>query len=75
MKPARPENWEEIRQRVEAEPGVIAAAPIVEMEGMIRTGRSLNGVMVHGVLPEAEQSVSGQYRQLRSGRPECLDID
>jgi len=53
------DNWEEIRQRVEAEPGVIAAAPIVEMEGMIRTGRSLNGVMVHGVLPEAEQSVSG----------------
>jgi lipoprotein-releasing system permease protein len=54
------DNWAEIQRIVEAEPGVIAAAPIVEMEGMIRTGRSLNGVMVHGVLPEAEQSVSGK---------------
>lgn len=54
------ENWQEIRQRVEAEPGVLAAAPIIEMEGMIRTGRSLNGVMIHGVLPEAENSVSGR---------------
>ena len=53
------ENWAEIQRIVEAEPGVIAAAPIVEMEGMIRTGRSMNGVMVHGVLPEAEQFVSG----------------
>jgi lipoprotein-releasing system permease protein len=53
-------DWSQVRDRVEAEPGVIAAAPIIEMEGMVRTGRSLNGVIVHGVLPEAEQSVSGR---------------
>jgi lipoprotein-releasing system permease protein len=29
------------------------------MEGMIRTGRSLTGVLVNGVLPEYEQDVSG----------------
>lgn len=54
------ENWSQVQQRILAEPGVTAAAPLIEMEGMIRTGRSLNGVLVHGILPEAEKSVSGR---------------
>jgi lipoprotein-releasing system permease protein len=53
-------SWNQVQERITAEPGVIAAAPLIEMEGMIRTGRSLNGVLVHGVLPEAEKSVSGR---------------
>jgi lipoprotein-releasing system permease protein len=54
------QDWEQVRERIETEPGVIAAAPLIEMEGMIRTGRSLNGVVVHGVLPQAERLVSGR---------------
>ena len=46
-------EWREIRDQVEAEVGVVAAAPLIEMEGMVRTGRSLNAVMVHGVDPVA----------------------
>lgn len=54
------EDWGEIQQRIIEEPGVTAVAPVIEMEGMIRTGRSLNGVLVHGVLPQAEKLVSGR---------------
>ena len=35
-------------------PGVAAAAPFVQMEGMIQSGRDLLGVMVHGVDPAYE---------------------
>lgn len=54
------DDWRELQERINENPGVVAAAPIVEMEGMIRTGRALTGVLVHGVLPQAEQAVSGQ---------------
>ena len=54
------DDWEDTRGIVREVPGVIAAAPLIEMEGMIRTGRSLNGVLVHGVHPQSEQSVSGR---------------
>jgi len=53
-------DWTEVQQMIYEEPGIIAAAPLVEMEGMIRTNRSLHGVLVHGVLPQAELSVSGR---------------
>ncbi len=65
-------DWREVQNRVSAEPGVIAAAPIIEMEGMIRTGRSLNGVLVHGVLPETELSVSGRTVNFVAGDLDVL---
>jgi len=68
-------NWGQVRERIEAEPGVTAAAPLIEMEGMIRTGRSLNGVLVHGVLPQAEQSVSGRTVNFIQGSLDVLRPD
>lgn len=53
-------DWTGVRERIEAEAGVVAAAPLIEMEGMVRTGRSLNGVLVHGIDPQAEQAISGR---------------
>ena len=53
-------DWEPVRDRVMAEPGVAAAAPLVEMEGMIRTGRSLTAVLVNGILPQDEAALSGR---------------
>jgi lipoprotein-releasing system permease protein len=54
------EDWSGIRDEIMSEDGVIAAAPLVQMEGMIRTDRSLNAVLVHGILPEQEAEVSGR---------------
>jgi lipoprotein-releasing system permease protein len=56
----RLDDWRQAEQRISAENGVVAAAPFVEMEGMIRTGRSLTGVLVHGVDPDVENAVSGR---------------
>ena len=53
------DDWPQVRAEMMRETGVIAAAPFVQLEGMIRTGRSLNAVLVHGILPDEEALVSG----------------
>jgi len=53
-------DWRSLRDTVLAEEGVIAAAPYVAIEGMVRTGKGLRGVLVNGVYPEFEQAVSGR---------------
>ena len=55
----RVDDWQKLYVDIVATPGVVAAAPVIEMEGMIRSGRTLTAVMVNGVLPEYEQKVSG----------------
>jgi lipoprotein-releasing system permease protein len=65
-------DWDRVQRDISTEPRVIAAAPIVEMEGMIRTGRSLTGVLVHGVLPEAENNVSGRTINFVEGSLDVL---
>lgn len=66
------QDWQAVQSRVQSEPGVIAAAPLIEMEGMIRTGRSLNAVLVHGVLPEAEQTLFGSSVNFVAGSLDVL---
>ncbi|MFT5501543.1 MAG: lipoprotein-releasing system permease protein, partial [Woeseiaceae bacterium] len=33
------EDWQQLRRKMSAAPGIVAAAPVIEMEGMIRTGK------------------------------------
>ena len=54
------DDWADVRETVLATDGVQAAAPFVEMEGMIRRGRELHGVLVNGVDPDLEVDVSGR---------------
>ena len=53
------EDWRTLREEIIAEPGIAAAAPYIGMEGMIRSGGTLNAVLISGVLPELESAVSG----------------
>ena len=50
----RTTDWRTLVERVSTHPGVAAAAPVVEMEGMIQSGGELRAVMVHGVDPDFE---------------------
>jgi len=52
------EDWRDLRVRIEAHPEIAAAAPLVEIEGMIRSGRELRAVMAHGIDPEYEQALA-----------------
>ena len=61
-------NWRPDLERLERFPGVVGAAPYIEEQGMlIRNDRS-SGVMLRGVLPDAEQRVVDLSPHLLSGR-------
>ena len=68
----RLDNWQDVRQKMTARDDIVASAPIIEMEGMIRTGRSLTGVLVNGVSPEHEQDVSGRTINFLDGSLQIL---
>jgi len=55
----RTHDWRQLVTDVEADEGVAAAAPVVELEGMIQSGRDLTAVLVHGVDPAFEDALSG----------------
>jgi lipoprotein-releasing system permease protein len=65
-------RWRALRDEVAAEPGVAAAAPFVVMEGMIQSGRDLEPVMVHGIVPEYESAMSGDVINLLEGSLQSL---
>ena len=67
--------WPQVREQMLLEPGVVSAAPVVQMEGMIRTNRSLNAVLVNGILPELEALVSGRTINFVEGDFEVLTAD
>jgi len=72
------DSWPQVREEMLREAGVVAAAPLVRMEGMIRTNRSLNAVLVNGILPEQEAEVSGRtinfVRSIVLGRFLALEL-
>ena len=65
-------DWQALREEVASEPDVAAAAPFVQMEGMIQSGRDLQPVMVHGIVPEFEAAMSGDVINLLEGSLDSL---
>lgn len=68
----RVDNWEDLRQRLESVPEVQAAAPWVELEGMIRAGRDLKPVIVNGIDPNFEAGIAGQSVRFELGELDDL---
>ncbi len=66
------ENWDALARQVVAQPGVQAAAPFIQMEGMIQSGRDLVAVLIHGVQPDYEKNLSGDMVHLVEGSFDVL---
>ncbi len=69
---AEPIPWDEIVADVTRFDGVQAAAPYVEVEVMLASGRTLSGALLNGVLPEFERAISAVDRHMREGGLEAL---
>ncbi len=65
-------DWVGIVQAVAQHPRVSAAAPYVQAQGMLAFDQQVRGVMVRGVVPEAEEKVADFARHMKSGRMESL---
>jgi len=61
------EDWQQLVAEVSAQPGIAAAAPIVQMEGMIQASGELFAVLVHGVDPYYEEPLSGAMINMVEG--------
>lgn len=60
-------DWRSLQSTILEHPGVAASAPLVPMEGMIQSGRELRAVLVHGVEPEFEKTLSEPPLNLLEG--------
>ncbi|MBT8088514.1 MAG: lipoprotein-releasing ABC transporter permease subunit [Gammaproteobacteria bacterium] len=65
-------RWPALVEVIQAESGVAAAAPFVQMEGMIQSGRTLHAVLVHGVDPLYETALSGAMMNMVEGSLDAL---
>lgn len=69
------QDWQAIDEQVQQHPRVLAAAPFIKGQGMVTGGGNVRGVLLNGVLPEQEKTVSiierhmvdGSLQDLKSG--------
>ena len=62
-----PTSWLTVRDSLAGYPGVAAAAPYVELEAMLASGRELSGAVLAGVDPRMEAEISEVEQHMRSG--------
>jgi lipoprotein-releasing system permease protein len=61
-------NWPQVLEIVEQHPEVRAAAPYVNGQGMVSLNESVQGVMVRGILPDAEQRLTALGDKMKKGK-------
>jgi lipoprotein-releasing system permease protein len=69
-------DWESIAKIATRHPQVMAAAPYIDAQGMLSYNQVVQGVMVRGILPDAENNVAdfadrmamGELNQLVAGK-------
>ncbi len=68
-------NWAGTVQAVSRHPKTLAAAPYVEAQGMLVFDQQTQGVMVRGILPEAEDKVADFAQHMKAGQLSDLRDD
>ena len=68
-------DWKPVLTSVSRYPEVNAAAPYVNGQGMLSFNDSVQGIMVRGILPEAENSLTGLDAKMKSGSLSNLRAD
>lgn len=61
------DDWRSLATELEAHPGVAAAAPFIQLQGMLTHNGSVAPVLVSGVIPDAEAQVSIIEDHMESG--------
>lgn len=65
-------DWPRKLQRLAAEPGVIAGAPYIKSNGMLRAGTAVKAAEVRGIALESEQQISDFANYVASGQLQTL---
>jgi lipoprotein-releasing system permease protein len=65
-------NWESWQKKLQALPKVLAAAPFVAGQGLLRMGDQISGVEVQGILPQAQNRVIQLAQKVKQGSLDSL---
>ncbi len=65
-------DWERVAAKAAANPEVAAAAPYVMAQGLISHRQAVQGTIVRGVLPEAEDKVADIGMHMKTGKLDAL---
>lgn len=60
-------DWNSVMQQAVRHPRVQAAAPFVQEQGMLSFDQEVRGVMVRGILPDAEEKVADFEKHMKVG--------
>jgi lipoprotein-releasing system permease protein len=63
----RLQEWRPDEEKLSKFPGIVAAAPYIEDQGMVTHGSKAAGILIRGVLPDAERKVADLTPHLLSG--------
>ncbi len=64
--------WQQVAEQAARHKSVVAAAPYVAAQGMLSFDQTVRGVMVRGVLPDAEEQVADFNRYMRGSSMQAL---
>lgn len=65
-------GWQGVAEQAARHQAVVAAAPYISAQGMLSFDQAVRGVLVRGVLPEAEEKVAEFNRHMRGGNMAVL---
>ena len=68
-------GWESVAAQAGRQPGVLAAAPFVQAQGMLSHGQAVRGAMVRGILPDYEENVAAFRGHMKEGQFDSLQPD
>src|SRR5947207_6855292 len=60
-------DWQSVAQGAERQPHVLAAAPFVQGQAMLTSGRAVRGALIRGIDPQLEERVADFGRHMRAG--------
>lgn len=66
------QDWPAVARLTARHPGVRAAAPYVQQQGLLALGESVRGTVVRGILPADEDRVADFARHMKAGRLDDL---
>lgn len=68
MQKGQMQNWQQLAERIRAEPGVSGVAPYLELQGMIGRGEDLRAAVIRGIEPQLEPQVSDIAAHMTAGK-------
>lgn len=66
-------NWESVKEKISSVDGVKASSPFLINQVLLTTERGVSGVVVRGIIPETEMTVTNIRKYMKEGDLKSLD--